>query len=78
MKLDIYKRLGVMEMKSGCYEFGYYGDYSLCVNNELNTYELMCYDYQKSEIKTMLITKERAERIFNNYNLSDKDLVECE
>ena len=67
-----------MEMKSGCYEFGYYGDYSLCVNNELNTYEIMCYDYQKSEIKTMLITKERAERIFNNYNLSDKNLVECE
>ena len=65
-------------MKTGCYEFGYYGDYSLCVNNESNTYELIWYDYQKSEIKTMLITKERAERIFNKYNLSDKNLVKDE
>lgn len=64
-------------MKSGCYEFGFYGDLALRVDNELNVYEFITYDHQRL-IKTRLISKEQAELIYNNYNLSDKNLVECE
>ena len=64
-------------MKSGCYEFGSYGDLALRVDNELNVYEFITYDRQRL-IKTRLISKEQAELIYNNYNLSDKNLVECE
>lgn len=64
-------------MKSGCYEFGFYGDLALHVDNELNVYEFITYDRQRL-IKTRLISKEQAELIYNNYNLSDKNLVECE
>lgn len=64
-------------MKSGCYGFGYYGDLALRVDNELNVYEFITYDRQRL-IKTRLISKEQAELIYNNYNLSDKNLVECE
>jgi hypothetical protein len=64
-------------MKSGCYEFGFYGDLALRVDNELNVYEFITYDRQRL-IKTRLISKEQAELIYNNYNLSDKNLVECE
>lgn len=65
-------------MKNGCYEFGFYGDLALRVNNELNVYEFMTYDYHSRLIKTKLISKEQAELIYNNYNLSDKNLVEYE
>ena len=64
-------------MKSGCYEFGFYGDLALRVDNELNVYEFITYDRQRL-IKTRLISKEQAELIYNNYNLSDKNLVERE
>ena len=64
-------------MKSGCYEFGFYGDLALRVDNELNVYEFITYGRQRL-IKTRLISKEQAELIYNNYNLSDKNLVECE
>ena len=64
-------------MKSGCYEFGFYGDLALRVDNELNVYEFITCDRQRL-IKTRLISKEQAELIYNNYNLSDKNLVECE
>ena len=64
-------------MKSGCYEFGFYGDLALRVDNELNVYDFIPYDRQRL-IKTRLISKEQAELIYNNYNLSDKNLVECE
>ena len=32
-------------MKNGCYEFGFYGDLALRVDNESNVYEFMTYDY---------------------------------
>ena len=65
-------------MKSGCYGFGYYGDYALKVNNELNTYELISYNYETWEIESLLISKEKAKSIFNRYNLSEYDLFEDE
>ena len=65
-------------MKNGCYEFGFYGDLALRVDNESSVYEFMTYDYNSRLIKTKLISKEQAELIYNNYNLSDKNLVECE
>ena len=65
-------------MKNGRYEFGFYGDLALRVDNESNVYEFMTYDYHSRLIKTKLISKEQAELIYNNYNLSDKNLVECE
>ena len=66
------------QMKSGCYEFGFYGDLVLRVDNELNVYEFMTYDYHSRLIKTKLISKERAELIYKNYNLSDGNLIEEE
>ena len=65
-------------MKSGCYEFGFYGDLVLRIDNELNVYEFITYDYHSSLIKTRLISKEQAELIYNNYNLSDKNLIKDE
>ena len=65
-------------MKSGCYEFGFYGDLTLRVDNELNVYEFIRYDDHSRLIKTRFISKEQAELIYNNYNLSDKNLVESE
>ena len=65
-------------MKSGCYEFGFYGDLALRVDNELNVYEFIRYDDRSRLIKTRFISKEQAELIYNNYNLSDKNLVECD
>ena len=64
-------------MKSGCSEFGFYGDLTLRVDNELNVYEFITYDRQRL-IKTRLISKEQAELIYNNYNLSEKNLVKDE
>lgn len=64
-------------MKNGCYEFGFYGNLALRVDNNSNVYELMLYDYHSGLIKTNLISKEHAQLIYNNYNLSDKNLVEC-
>ena len=53
-------------MKSGCYEFGFYGDLALRVDNELNVYEFITYGRQRL-IKTRLISKEQTELIYNNY-----------
>ena len=47
-------------------------------DNESNVYEFITYDYHSRLIKIKLISKEQAELIYNNYNLSDKNLVECE
>ena len=65
-------------MKNGCYEFGFYGDLALRVDNELNTYEFIKHDEHSRLIKTKLISKEQAELIYNHYNLSDKNLVKDE
>ena len=65
-------------MKSGCYEFGFYGDLALRVDNESNVYEFMTYDCHSRLIKTRLISKEQAELIYKNYNLSDGNLIEKE
>ena len=62
-------------MKSGCYEFGYYCDNALRVNNESDTYELIEYDYDSKEFQSLLISREKAEFIFNRYNLSDDNLI---
>lgn len=63
-------------MKTGCYEFGFYGDLGLRVDNESSVYEFMAYDYHSRLIKTRLISKEQAELIYSNYNLGDENLVE--
>lgn len=65
-------------MKSGCYEFGYYDDMALLVDNELNVYEFRTYDYNSRLIKTRVISKEQAELIYNNYNLTDENLIKDE
>ena len=43
-------------MKSGCYEFGFYGDLALRVDNELNVYEFIRYDDRSRLIKTRFIS----------------------
>ena len=48
------------------------------MNNELNTYELISYNYETGEIESLLISKEEAKSIFNRYNLSEYDLFEDE
>lgn len=63
-------------MKSGCYEYGYYGDSALRVDLESNTYELIIYDYDSRLMKEIAISKEEAELIYKNYNLSDGNLIE--
>lgn len=82
IKLKVFANKNIVlrgeQMKNGCYEFGFYGDLALRVDNESNVYEFMTYDYHSRLIKTKLISKEQAELIYNNYNLSDKNLVECE
>ena len=65
-------------MKNGCYELGFYGDLALRVDNESNVYEFMTYNYHSRSIKTKLISKEQAELIYKNYNLSDGNLIEEE
>ena len=63
-------------MKNGCYEFGFLGDLALRVNNELNTFEFIVYDYDSRLMKEKSISREEAELIYTNYNLSDSNLIE--
>lgn len=63
-------------MKNGCYEFGFFGDLALRVNNELNTFEFIVYDYDSRLMKEKSISREEAELIYTNYNLSDSNLIE--
>ena len=65
-------------MKSGCYEFGFFGDLALRVDIESNTYEFIIYDYDSRLMKEKSISKEEAELIYKNYNLSDGNLIEEE
>lgn len=65
-------------MKNGCYEFGFYGDLGLRVDNESNVYEFTTYDYHLRLIKTRSISKEQAELVYNNYNLGDENLIKDE
>lgn len=63
-------------MRNGCYEFGFFGDLALRVNNELNTFEFIVYDYDSRLMKEKSISREEAELIYTNYNLSDSNLIE--